>query len=77
MSASIYILTRKLSATSEPNINEFHPPEGKLMLPHSYRISYTTTGTSSGSTGIEWTFNLTEFAANQKLADGTFDIDAK
>lgn len=51
--------------------------EGKLMLPHSYRISYTTTGTSSGSTGIEWTFNLTEFAANQKLADGTFDIDAK
>ena len=51
--------------------------EGKLMLPHSYRIFYTTTGTSSGSTGIEWIFNLTEFAVNQNLADGTFDIDAK
>ena len=34
-------------------------------------------GTSSGSTGIEWIFNLTEFAVNQNLADGTFDIDAK
>lgn len=51
--------------------------EGKLVMPHSYRISYTTTGTSSGSTGIEWTFNLTEFAVNQNLSDGTFDIDAK
>ena len=52
-------------------------PEGKLMLPHSYHISYLTTGNSNGSTGIEWIFNLTEFAANQNLADGTFDIDAK
>ncbi|MCY7375585.1 MAG: hypothetical protein LH472_06395 [Pyrinomonadaceae bacterium] len=50
---------------------------GKLTLPHSYYISYATTGTSSGTTGIEWTFNLTEFAANQNLSDGTFDIDAK
>lgn len=52
-------------------------PEGKLMLPHSYRISYLTTGNSKGSTEIEWTFILTEFAANQNLSDGTFDIDAK
>ncbi len=52
-------------------------PEGKLTLPHGYRISYTTTGNSNGSTGIEWTFNLTEFAANQNMTDSTFDIDAK
>lgn len=52
-------------------------PEGKLMLPHNYHISYVTTGNSNGSTSIEWIFNLTEFAANQKMADGTFDIDAK
>lgn len=52
-------------------------PVDKLTLPHSYRIKYSTTGNSNGSTEIEWTFNLTEFAANQKLADGTFDIDVK
>ena len=52
-------------------------PEGGLTLPHSYHISYTTTGNSNGSTGIEWIFNLTEFSANQKLAETTFDIDAK
>jgi hypothetical protein len=50
-------------------------PEGKLTLPHSYRILYSATGTSRGSTEIEWTFNLTEFAFNQNLAANTFDID--
>ena len=50
--------------------------EGKLTLPHGYRILYLTTGTSNGSTEIEWTFNLTEFAFNQNLAANTFDIDA-
>ncbi len=52
-------------------------PEGGLTLPHSYHILYSTTGTSNGSTGIEWTFNLTEFAVNQNLAASTFDINAK
>lgn len=52
-------------------------PEGKLTLPHGYHILYTTTGTSNGSTEIEWTFNLTEFAFNQNLAADTFDVDAK
>lgn len=51
--------------------------ESGLTLPHSYHILYSTTGNSNGSTGIEWTFNLTEFAVNQKLAANTFDIDAK
>lgn len=52
-------------------------PEGGLILPHSYRILYSTTGTSSGSTEIEWIFNLTQFAVNQNLAADTFNIDAK
>ena len=51
--------------------------ESGLTLPHSYHILYSTTGTSKGSTGIEWTFNLTEFAVNQNLAASTFDIDTK
>lgn len=62
--------------TLTEDFTDFKPVD-KLTLPHSYHITYSTTGASSGSTGIEWTFNLTEFAANQKLADGTFDIDAK
>lgn len=52
-------------------------PEGDLTLPHSYRVLYSTTGTSSGTTGIEWDFILTEFAVNQNLAASTFDIDSK
>ena len=52
-------------------------PEGGLTLPHSYHILYSTTGNANGSTGIEWTFSLTEFAVNQALAANTFDIDAK
>jgi len=55
----------------------FHCLESGLTLPHSYHILYSTTGTSKGSTGIEWTFNLTEFAVNQNLAASTFDIDTK
>ncbi len=54
-----------------------YKPEGKLTLPHTYRILYVATGNSNGSTNIEWTFNLTEFAVNQTMADGTFDIDTK
>ncbi len=51
-------------------------PEGNITLPHGYRISYLTTGTSNGSTEIEFIFNLTQFAFNQNLAANTFDIDA-
>jgi hypothetical protein len=50
-------------------------PEGKLILPHGYRILYSTTGTSNGSTEIEYIFKLTEFAFNQNLAANAFDID--
>lgn len=62
--------------TLTENFADFKPV-GKLTLPHSYKISYVTTGNSNGSTNIQWTFNLTEFAANQVIAPGTFDIEGK
>ena len=52
-------------------------PEGGLILPHSYHILYSTTGNSNGSTEIEWTFNLTEFAVNQNLSADTFEAVSK
>ncbi len=51
--------------------------EGKLTLPHYYHVSYIATGNSNGSTNIEWTFKLTEFAFNQEMIADTFNIDAK
>ena len=50
--------------------------EGGLMLPHIYRIFYTTTG-GQGTTDIEWNFTLNEFAANQKLDPSTFAAPTK
>jgi hypothetical protein len=50
--------------------------EKDLTLPHSYRLSYTVIG-QSGTTEVEWTVNLTEFAFNQTLEDKTFDAEAK
>jgi hypothetical protein len=46
--------------------------ENGLTLPHSYRLFYSITG-QNGTTEIEWNFNLTEFALNQKLDSKTFD----
>jgi outer membrane lipoprotein-sorting protein len=50
--------------------------EKELTLPHGYRLNYTTIG-QNGTSEVEWTFNLTEFAFNQKLDDKTFDAEAK
>lgn len=47
-----------------------------MMLPHSYRVFYSVTG-GQGTTGIEWKFDLTEFAVNQKLDSTTFETPAK
>lgn len=50
--------------------------EKDLTLPHSYRLNYTTIG-QNGTSEVEWAFNFTEFAFNQKLEDKTFDAEAK
>lgn len=55
------------------NFSDFRAEFG-LTLPHSYRILYTITG--QGTTEIEWTFKLNEFAFNQNLAANTFDAEA-
>lgn len=45
--------------------------EKGLMLPHSYRIHYLTSG-QRGTTEIEWKISLAEFVFNQNLDDSTF-----
>lgn len=55
--------------------NDFKAESG-LMLPHSYRVFYSVTG-GQGTTGIEWKFDLTEFAVNQKLDSATFETPTK
>lgn len=45
-----------------------------LMLPHTYKLHYSVTG-QSGTTEIEWNFDLTEFAVNQKLDENTFSTN--
>ncbi len=47
---------------------------GGLMLPHTYRIIYSTTG-QNGTNEIQWNAKLTEFAFNQPLADSSFDVE--
>jgi hypothetical protein len=49
--------------------------ENGLTLPRGYRIFYSITG-QNGTTEVEWTFSLTEFALNQKLDAKTFDAEA-
>lgn len=51
--------------------------EGGLTLPHGYHILYSTTGGANGTTEIDWTFKLTNFAFNQKFADNTFGGGSK
>ncbi len=46
-----------------------------LVLPHNYRLLYTTTG-QNGTTEIEWNFLLNQFAVNQNLDEKTFDAEA-
>ena len=47
-----------------------------LSLPHSYKLLYSVTG-QSGTTEIEWTFDLSEFAFNQNLDESTFVGEAR
>jgi len=59
-------------------VEEFgdHRIEAGVMLPHSYRIVYSTTG-QSGTVEQEWKFTLSEFAANQKFDPATFRSPGK
>lgn len=45
--------------------------EKGLMLPHTYKLLYSVTG-QSGTTEIEWSFDLSEFSFNQNLDESTF-----
>lgn len=47
--------------------------ESGLMLPHGYRLVYSTTG-QTGTTEIEWKFGLSEFGFNMLLDEKTFDV---
>ena len=47
-----------------------------LSLPHNYKLLYSVTG-QSGTTEIEWTFDLSEFAFNQNLDESTFVGEAR
>jgi hypothetical protein len=49
--------------------------EKGLTLPHGYRLVYSITG-QNGTTEIEWSFKLSEFAFNQTLEEKTFDAEA-
>ena len=49
--------------------------ETALTLPHSYTLNYSISG-QRGTSEIEWKFNFTQFAFNQKLDDKSFDADA-
>jgi hypothetical protein len=48
---------------------------GGLILPHVYRITYSTTG-QNGTNEIQWGSKLTEFAFNQALADSSFNVES-
>jgi hypothetical protein len=46
--------------------------EGGLMMPHSYKITYSETG-ARGTSEIQWAMVLNTFTANQKLEANTFE----
>jgi hypothetical protein len=50
-------------------------PEGKLTLPHTYRIRYVSEAGSSRM--YEWVINLTQFAVNEQIDPAVFNLDAK
>ncbi len=49
--------------------------ENGVTLPHTYRLNYQISG-QNGTTEIEWSSNLNEFAFNQTFPDSTFDAEA-
>jgi hypothetical protein len=53
------------------DFSDFKQFEG-ITLPHKYKLHYTVTS-GRGTTDIVWTFDLNEFAINQKLDPSTFD----
>jgi hypothetical protein len=55
----------------EENFSDFKTVNG-LTMPHSYSILYSITG-QRGTTEMEWSLNLSEFAFNQNLDPKTFD----
>lgn len=56
------------------DFSDFKSEKG-LTLPHTYRLDYSAVGRNE-TTGIQWLFVFNEFAFNQNLAAGTFDIDS-
>jgi hypothetical protein len=56
------------------DFSDFRDEKG-LTLPHGYRLVYSITG-QNGTTEIEWSFKLSEFAFNQTLEEKTFDAEA-
>jgi hypothetical protein len=67
----------RMSETRIKVVEEFSnfKDEKGLMLPHGYRILYSTTG-QNGTTEIEWAFNFTEFSFNQTFDEKTFNAEA-
>jgi len=53
------------------NFSDFRT-ENNLTLPHGYSLLYSVTG-QTGTTEIEWAFDLNQFAFNQNLDAKTFD----
>lgn len=53
------------------DFSDFQIDKG-LTLPRKYRLTYLVTG-GQGTTEIEWTFSLNEFAFNQKIEPSTFE----
>jgi hypothetical protein len=44
------------------------------MVPTKYKIHYSISG-QNGTTEVEWTANLSEFAINQALDPATFALE--
>ncbi len=65
------------TATRNKLVEEFSDfkPEGGLVLPHTYTIRLTLSNQYNGAE-YEWIMNLTQFAFNQPLDPGTFDLDS-
>lgn len=57
------------------NFSDFKA-EKDMTLPHTYSLNYTING-QNGTTEIEWKFNLSEFAFNQKMDDNTFNPETE
>jgi hypothetical protein len=50
-------------------------PEGKLTLPHTYKIRYSDE--ARGMRMYEWVVTLSQFAVNEQIDPTVFNLDAK